>query len=62
MAKREHASGQSQDTPKQAAGGGPSRSSNPQAVNQPANTNHRDYNYSSIIDFHYTDGKPPKQF
>jgi SPX domain protein involved in polyphosphate accumulation len=50
MAKREHASSQSQDTPKQAAGGGPSRSSNPQAVNQPANTNHRDYMTVKVSD------------
>jgi hypothetical protein len=57
MAKRKPASGgQSQGTPKQAAGGPlPSRPSNPQGANRPGNTNHRDYDYSSIIDFRYTD-------
>ena len=55
MAKgKPNSGGQSQGTPKQAAGG-PSRPSNTQAANRPGNTNHCDYNYSSIIDFRYTD-------
>ena len=44
--------GQSAQAPKQAAGGGASRSSNPQAANR-ANTCHRDYSNYSIV-FRYT--------
>lgn len=46
MAK--HKSGQSSQAPKQSAGGGASRSSNPQAAKS-----HRDYSNSSIF-FRYT--------
>ena len=47
MPKRK-SGGQTAQAPKQAAGGGASRSSNPQAANR-ANTSHRDYSNSSIV-------------
>jgi len=54
MADRKSKSGGQSQGPKQAAGGGASRSPNPQATNKPRSvaTAHRDCSNSSIV-FHY---------